>query len=178
VTKGVPAAAGGISAATQRKRLPQPAHDVEEIDDYGCHGEASFVRGGHSCHDRFATIVTGSPREWFVQPPTGKGLSFDGLGRDRATLYEVKVNHFNILPKARNFSRGLRDRRNKEWITQSENQLRIAERCGYNLKWVFNSQIVAKEVQGWLRVPVTYQTWVCRPGVLDPEDQPEQDLDP
>jgi len=40
-------------------------------------------RGGNSCHDRFATSVSGVSREWGVETPEGLYVEFDAYGQDR-----------------------------------------------------------------------------------------------
>ena len=56
-------------AAEERPR-PQPRGrpdpDVEDEERRGCRGMATYPRGGNTCHDQFATSVSGVTREWLV----------------------------------------------------------------------------------------------------------------
>jgi hypothetical protein len=145
--------------APQPEPRAAPDVDIEEDERQGCLGSAIAQRGGDTCHDQFAAMVSGQTREWGVQTPEGLFASFDGYGKD-GVLYEVKTGYRFLLgtsPK----TYALRERTILHFVEQSENQLDVADRCGYPLLWVFNDAQVAEFVDGFIRPPVTSLTFPC-----------------
>ena len=162
-----PAPAPQPNPAPQPVPAPRPVPRPDpEIDDEQsrrrCREQAVAQRGGNSCHDRFATLVSGAPREWGVETPEGHYADFDGRDVGR-TLWETKTGFGWLLNTSRTdatfvaIQQGVRHR----WVDQSEDQLAIATRCGYPLIWVFNNRAVADHADGFLRVAVTYRPFDC-----------------
>ncbi len=146
----------------ERTPLPKPDHDTEEEEEdkkRRCRAMATAQRGGNSCHDQFATMISGTPREWGVETPEGLFADFDGKGVGRI-LYEVKTGYrflLNTYPSTRQ----MRERTIFRFIEQSENQLAIAMRCGYTLLWVFNDPQVAEFVDGFIQPKVISRSFPC-----------------
>jgi hypothetical protein len=142
--------------------LPRPDVDTEPGEDEqrrGCRGQAVGQRGGNSCHDAFATLVSGVPREWGLETPSGLYAEFDALGHDRV-LYEIKTGYRYLLGTTpSNYL--LRERTINRFIAQSQMQLAVATRCGYPLVWVFNDPAVAAFVDGFIAAPVTSRPFQC-----------------
>lgn len=116
-------------------------------------------RGGNNCHDAFATLVSGTSREWGVETPEGDFVEFDGLGVD-PTLYEIKTGYTYLLSTSPS-TQLLREQTIHRFIDQSQLQLHVAERCGYRLVWVFNNRQVADLVDGFIQPRVTYRPFDC-----------------
>ena len=138
---------------------PHPDQDVEQERRCGCRGMAVGQRGGNSCHDRFATSVSGVGREWGVETPEGLYADFDARGRD-GMLYEIKTGYRFLLNTSPSTYR-LRERHIHQFIDQSQNQLAVATRCGYSLVWVFNDPAVASLVDGSIQPPVEAVPFDC-----------------
>jgi hypothetical protein len=120
---------------------PLPDSDTDEEERGRCRGFGTFQRGGNSCHDRFATAISGVPREWEVVTPEGLDASFDARGQDRVTLWEVKtgygwLNKTDLTPAQRRWRDATADR----WSRQAAHQQVVADRCGYSLRWAFTSE--------------------------------------
>jgi len=138
---------------------PRPADTDTEEESRRCRAMAVGQRGGNSCHDAFATLISGSPREWGVETPEGLYRDFDGLGVGRM-LYEVKTG-YGFLLNTSPATAALRERTLYQFIDQASDQQAIADRCGYDLLWVFNNRAVADLVQGYIAPPVTFQPYDC-----------------
>lgn len=140
------------------RRGPDP-----DTEDEGrrrrCRGMAVGQRGGNNCHDAFATLVSGTSREWGVETPEGDFVEFDGLGVD-PTLYEIKTGYTYLLSTSPS-TQLLREQTIHRFIDQSQLQLHVAERCGYRLVWVFNNRQVADLVDGFIQPRVTYRPFDC-----------------
>jgi hypothetical protein len=116
-------------------------------------------RGGNTCHDQFATLVSGVTREWGLETPEGLYAEFDARTPARV-LYEIKTGyHFLLNTSPTTYA--LRERTIHNFVDQSQNQLAVATRCGYPLVWVFNDQRVAEFVDGFIQPPVTWQPFPC-----------------
>lgn len=120
---------------------PLPDSDTDEEERGGCRGFATFQRGGNSCHDRFATAISGVPREWEVVTPERRDASFDARDPDRVTLWEVKtgygwLNRTDLTPAQQRWRAATADR----WSRQAAHQQMVANRCGYSLRWAFTSE--------------------------------------
>ncbi|MUL34943.1 DUF4157 domain-containing protein [Gloeocapsopsis dulcis] len=144
---------------TQPQTQPMPDVDFDEDSRRGCRARAIAQRGGNSCHDQFATSISGVTREWEVQTPEGFYATFDALGRDRI-LYEIKTGYRFLLNTSPQTYQ-LRERTINRFIEQSENQLLVATRCNYPLTWVFNDSQVADFVDGFIQPPVRFQPFPC-----------------
>jgi hypothetical protein len=122
-------------------RRPLPDPDVDEEERRGCRGFATFQRGGNSCHDRFATAISGVPREWMVVTPEGISDSFDARGQDRSTLWEMKTGYGWVnRPDLTSAQQRWRQTTIERWTTQAAHQQVVADRCGYHLRWAFTSE--------------------------------------
>jgi hypothetical protein len=136
-----------------------PDVDVERDTRRGCVGEAIAQRGGNTCHDQFATLISGVTREWGVRTPEGAYATYDALGADRV-LYEVKTGYRFLLSTSPS-TYTLRERTIHQFIDQSQLQLAVATRCGYPLIWVFNDPAVADFVNGFIQPHVTALRFPC-----------------
>ncbi len=143
---------------TAPRPLPWPDIDTDE-NDRRCRSYAVGQRGGNTCHDAFATLVSGMPREWGVETPEGLYADFDGLGAGRM-LYEIKTG-YGFLLNASPSTQLMREQTIHRFIEQSTNQLRVARRCGYGLVWVFNNRAVADLVNGFIEPPVSSRPFDC-----------------
>lgn len=139
-------------------RRPDPDSEDEETPGR-CRGMAVGQRGGNDCHDAFATAVSGTSREWALETPEGDYVEFDALSGGR-TLYEIKTGYGFLLNTSPS-TYLMREATIARFVTQSENQLLVAERCGYPLIWIFNNRAVAEFVDGFIRPTVTYQEFPC-----------------
>ncbi len=148
---------------------PRPAHrvrppdpDVDEEERRGCHGLATYQRGGHTCHDQFATSVSGVTREWLVTTPLGKSESFDARGRDQRTLYEMKTGYGylgvkNPTPKQRKM---IEDKL-ETWSRQAAKQQSIADQCGYDLVWYFTNEAARAFADGIIQARTARVPFRC-----------------
>jgi len=139
--------------------LPHPDVDTEDDEDRTCRGMAVGQRGGNSCHDAFATMISGVTREWGVETPEGLYVEFDAYGQDRV-LYEVKTGYGFLLNTSAS-TYALRESTIHRFIDQSQQQLAVAVRCGYPLVWVFSDPDVAAFVDGFIQAPVIAVPYQC-----------------
>lgn len=139
--------------------LPRPDPDTEEEERKGCRGRATAQRGSNSCHDLFATMVSGTSREWGIKTPEGLYADFDARTAG-GTLYEVKTGYGFLLNTSPATSL-LREQTIHRFIDQSQHQLAIAARCGYPLVWMFNDPRVAALVNGMIQPPVISVSFPC-----------------
>ena len=144
---------------TQTQTQTRADVDFDEDEQRDCRATAIAQRGGNTCHDQFATSVSGVTREWSVQTPEGMYSTYDALGRDRM-LYEVKTG-YRFLLNTSPTTYALRERTIHDFIDQSQNQLAVAMRCDYPLVWVFNDSDVADFVDGFIQPRVTFVTFKC-----------------
>jgi hypothetical protein len=145
---------------TELKPRPKPLSDTDTEDDPGpCRSMPVGQRGGNTCHDAFATQVSGSPREWGVETPEGLYRDFDALGAGRM-LFEIKTGYGYLLNTSPQTAQ-MRERTILQFIDQASAQQLIADRCGYGLVWVFNNRAVADLVQGFVEPLVTYRPFDC-----------------
>lgn len=148
---------------TQSRPQPQPRVtpdiDVEEEQPQGCRGMATAQRGSNSCHDQFATMISGVSREWGLETPEGLYADFDARTADRV-LFEVKTGYRFLLNTSPSTYQ-LRERTIHSFIDQSQNQLAVATRCGYPLVWIFNDRRVAELVNGFIQPHVVSQEFTC-----------------
>lgn len=153
------------SSQPEPRRRPKPFPpigpdiDFEEETSSRCTGKAIAQRGGHTCHDQFATFVSGVTREWAVQTPEGLYETYDALARDR-TLYEVKTGYRFLLSTAES-TRALREHTIHKFVDQSQSQFAVATRCGYQLVWMFNDRDVATLVNSHIQPTVLAKDFPC-----------------
>ncbi len=158
VVAGVTAASTTLSSDSSSSGRRGPDVDTEDQES-PCQAQVVGQRGGNTCHDQFATLVSGSPREWGVETPEGLYVDFDGLGLGKL-LYEVKTEYGFLLSNSPS-TELMRKETIARFIEQSSLQLAIAERCGYSLLWVFNNKAVAELVQGYIEANVTSVPFKC-----------------
>jgi hypothetical protein len=142
---------------TDRQEVEGEMSEAEEVLSYWF--PEDLVDADNTCHDQFATSVSGVTREWSVQTPEGMYSTYDALGRDRM-LYEIKTG-YRFLLNTSPTTYALRERTIHDFIDQSQNQLAVAMRCGYPLVWVFNDSDVADFVDGFIQPRVTFVTFKC-----------------
>ena len=159
LTRSARSRQAGPKADRERSVQTLPDVDVEPEERQGCRAFAVVQRGGNSCHDTFATAVSGQAREWGVVTPEGAYASFDGYGRD-GVLYEIKTGYRYLLSIAET-TRTLRQRTIGEFVDQAQHQLFVATRCGYTLVWVFNDAAVAQMVDGIIEPQVEARPFSC-----------------
>jgi hypothetical protein len=140
--------------------IHRPDPDTDDDERRGCRGSASGQRGSNTCHDKFATFVSGTKRDWDVVSKSGEAASFDGRGTDK-TLYEVKTEH-GFLLNTDESTRAYRERRLAAMQEQAARQQRIANECGYNLIWVFNRKAVRDYVDGFIEPKTQYRKFPCK----------------
>lgn len=134
--------------AAQTEGQPRPAPrvrpgdpDVEDEERKGCRGRAGAQRGGNTCHDQFATSVSGVSREWVVTTPTGVTESFDARSRGGDTLYEMKTGYgFLGIRNPTPRQQTMIDNTRRRWQRQSARQQLVADLCGYDLVWYFTNE--------------------------------------
>jgi hypothetical protein len=97
-------------------------------------------RGGHKRHDDYATQVTGSPRDYWVLPPSFfLGIAYDGLG-PLLRVWEVKVGFgwfFNPAKKS------LTDITLARFDAQKNRGLAAAGACRFTHLWAIPDPHVA-----------------------------------
>lgn len=145
---------------TPRVRPGDP--DIDQEERRGCRGMATYQRGGNTCHDQFATSVSGVTREWLVTTPTGMPESFDARGRDERTLYEMKTGYgyLGIQNPTPNQRAMIEDKRMK-WTRQAADQQIVADLCGYNLVWYFTNEAARAFADGIIQAPTERVPFRC-----------------
>ena len=149
-----------LGPKTVPQPIPKPDADFDDEDTTRrCRAMAVGQRGGNSCHDQFATLISGSPREWGIETPESQYRDFDGLGHGRM-LYEVKTGYRFLLGNAAS-TQQMRANTIAQFVEQSSAQSLIAKRCNYSLLWVFNDKRVADFVSGFIEPNVISQKYDC-----------------
>ena len=99
-----------------------------------------------------------------VITPTGAAASFDAIDpRDPTTLIEVKTGYGRVFGDP-----VFRAETIANWITQSQDQLLVAEACGFEVAWVFNDADVAAWAQPLIgEAEARYARFPCRSERLD-----------
>jgi hypothetical protein len=124
----------------------QPAPDTSPDDDEEeqrrrrCVSYPTARRGGHAEHDAYATLKSGSTRDYYVRTPSGPDINYDGKTPRRRVVWEVKVRHgwfFNCA------YRSLRDRVLARWDAQKDRGLLVAAGCDYTHLWACKDRWVA-----------------------------------
>ena len=143
-------------------RLRPGDTDVEDEDRRGCRGTATYPRGGNTCHDQFATSVSGVTREWLVTTPFGLSESFDARSHDGRTLYEMKTGYGflgirNPTPRQRVMIDAVRER----WQAQAALQQLVAELCGYDLVWYFTNEAARAFADGIIQARTVRVPFRC-----------------
>jgi hypothetical protein len=147
----------------EAKPRPRPFPDPEPDEEHRhCQEFDTFQRGGNTCHDRFATAVSGVTREWMVVTPEGISDSFDALGQDRKTLWEMKtgygwLNRTDLTPA----QVAWRDATRERWATQAAHQQIVADRCNFDLKWAFTSEEARRFADGIIQPPTVRKIFSC-----------------
>jgi len=123
--------------------VPQPARrKKKEEDEDECFAVPVPRRGGHPRHDAYATKVSGSPTDHFVQTPVRKGsksITYDGL-TPPIKAWEVKVGYgWFFSPK----HKSLRDKKLAEFDVQKNLGLDVAKICGLSHLWSIPDKWVA-----------------------------------
>jgi hypothetical protein len=134
------------TARTKEQLRPAPRvragdPDVEDEERRGCRGRAGAQRGGNTCHDQFATSVSGVSREWVVTTPAGVTESFDARSRGGDTVYEMKTGYgFLGIRNSTPRQRTMIDSTRRRWQRQAARQQLVADMCGYDLVWYFTNE--------------------------------------
>ena len=154
------------SAAQPFPPLPElppilkPMPDPEE-EELFCQVEQVAPKfGRYPCHSDFAKTFSGTRREFQVTAPEGISKSFDAKWGNM--LYEVKTGYGWMLNP--NLSPHMQRRKEKvidHFSSQSQMQLLVSTRCGYELNWYFNSESVAKYFQSLVEPPVEFKEFDC-----------------
>lgn len=119
---------------------PEPNPDDDEETQRPCVSYATARRGGHVEHDTYATLKSGSTRDYYVRTPAGLDINYDGKTPRRRVVWEVKVRHgwcFNC-----NY-RSLRDRVLARWDAQKDRGLAVGAACEYTHIWACKNRWVA-----------------------------------
>jgi hypothetical protein len=140
----------------------RPDPDVEDEERRGCRGMATFPRGGNTCHDQFATSVSGVTREWLVITPTGLSQSFDARSPDGRTVYEMKTGYgFLGLQNPTSRQRTMIDETRARWQKQATAQQLVAHMCGYDLVWYFTNQAARAFADGIIEPRTVHMPFRC-----------------
>ncbi|MEP6861374.1 MAG: hypothetical protein ABJE66_12170 [Deltaproteobacteria bacterium] len=134
---------------------PNPRAKPEEPENKrGCFAEWVAREGGNTCHDMCAQSISGVPLEYQVTTPEGLSVSFDAVDL-ATTLYEVKTGYRYMLNRSPDAHLADQQKKTREgWLAQSQQQLLVANRCGYPLVWSFNEPDVAEYAAGLIE-PLT-----------------------
>jgi len=154
------AAAAATTLSSDSGPVSRPDADTDEEEQQReCRGMAVGQRGGNTCHDQFAAMVSGVNREFGLETPEGLYVEFDALGLDRV-LFEIKTGYGYLLNTSP-ATRELRERTLHRFIDQALEQTAVATRCGYPLVWVFNNEAVANYVNSFIPPHVTSIPFPC-----------------
>lgn len=159
----------GPARTPQAEEQPRPAPrsrpgdtDVEDEERKGCRGTATYPRGGNTCHDQFATSVSGVTREWLVTTPTGLSDSFDARSPDGHTLYEMKTGYgFLGIQNPTPRQREMIDRTRTRWQNQAALQQLVADLCGYDLVWYFTNEAARAFADGIIQARTVRVPFRC-----------------
>ena len=151
------------------KEQPRPAPryrpgdpDVEDEERRGCRGTATYPRGGNTCHDQFATSVSGVTREWLVTTPYGLSESFDARSPGGNTLYEMKTGHgFLGIRNPTPRQQDMIDRTRERWQRQAATQQLVADLCGYDLVWYFTNEAARAYADGIIQARTVRVPFRC-----------------
>jgi uncharacterized protein DUF4157 len=152
---------------TEEQPRPEPRlrpgdPDVEDEERRGCRGTATYPRGGNTCHDQFATSVSGVTREWLLITPIGLEESFDARGRDGRTLYEMKTGYgFLGIRNPTLRQRDMIEEVRQRWVEQSSMQQLVADLCGYDLVWYFSNRAAKEWADGVIEPRTVYMPFRC-----------------
>jgi Domain of unknown function (DUF4157) len=140
-----------------RSRRPDPDTEQEKGP---CKAKATAKRGGNTCHDQFATSISGTNREWTVTSRDGENVDFDALAHGMQ-LFEIKTGYGFLLNNAPS-NRLKQIATLTKFHEQSERQSLIAKSCGYSLTWYFNDKHVTELVDGMIEPKVQYAPFRCK----------------
>jgi outer membrane protein OmpA-like peptidoglycan-associated protein len=166
---------GGEDSAPDRpRRSGRPDVDVDmepegETNEFGCLVKPIAQQfGRYPCHADFATHLSGTRREYCITTPHGFSKDLDALDHG-GKLYEVKTGYRWLVfgPNEQ-----MRRTRLDAFIEQSEDQLLVADQCGFDLVWYVNDSAVKMLLDRVLRVPVVYQKFPCN---VDSDDERQED---
>ena len=131
------------------------------VNDFGCTVESIAMQfGRYPCHAKFAERISGVRREFRITDPNGQYKDFDAMDLGGGMLYEVKTGYGWIpkeYPSMRKIIQATKDR----FVDQAQEQLYIAHKCGYDLKWYFNLKPVANYFKGLIQPKVTFRKFEC-----------------
>lgn len=122
--------------------LPTPAakpKPKEEEEPAGCITREVPRLGGYPRHDAYATKVSGSRYDYYVQTPIRIAINYDGL-KPPTVVWEVKVGHgwfFNPDYAS------LRDLTLAKWDAQKSVGMVVASACGFLHLWTIPDRWVA-----------------------------------
>lgn len=111
-----------------------------------CYAAPVKRKGGHKRHDAYATKVSKSALDYFVQTPgktTSLAINYDGQTPKTPVVWEAKVGYgwlYNV------HMRWLVDKTLARFDEQKERGLKVAKACGYSHKW----SVTNKHVSGFL----------------------------
>jgi hypothetical protein len=124
----------------------------EEPPPVGCVSRSVSRRGGNARHDAYATRVSGSTNDYFVQPPLPLviRITYDGFS-PMIRVWEVKVGHGWFFNPA---YASLRDTKLALWDGQKNVGLTVAAACGYMHVWSIPDRYVAQLLNArWGGIP-------------------------
>jgi hypothetical protein len=140
--------------------------DDEEVDQKGC--RSRFVASKHGrtlCHTDYAKYLGDTRLDYQVTTRYGLSADFDGKINNKRIVIEVKTGHGWMLNKHLSPERRAeRKQRLDGIVNQSEQQLEVANACGYELYWFFNEKPVADLIRSMVRVNVVYKPYKCKEG--------------
>jgi hypothetical protein len=121
----------------------------------GCESREVPRRGGHSRHDTYATLVSGSTNDYFARGPRrlgGLSIQYDGL-TPPIIVWEVKVGHTFLL-NVYSSTEFIRNRALGRMDLQKDRGLAVAALCGYEHLWSIPNFYVAQLLnRRWGGVP-------------------------
>ena len=136
--------------------------DTDDDRRRGCFGTAGPPRGGNTCHDRFATSVSGVPREWVVTSRSGVTASFDARSPDRETVWEMKTGYgFVAIERPTAAQRQMIDNTAARWQRQWALQQMVADECGLELIWAFTNRAAQEWADGILGARTQWMRFNC-----------------
>lgn len=141
---------------------PMPDLDTDmaygHCDEHGCEIEPIGQQfGRYPCHADYATSLSGVRREFRITTPEGLSADFDAMDWGGA-LYEVKTG-YRWVPFTT--SDPMRMSVVDRFITQSQNQMAVAERCHRTLDWYFNDDQAAAFFEALVQPPVHHVPFDC-----------------
>lgn len=145
---------GGTKDDTDAKPVPIPIPTDITQDKTNCRTTNVPRLGGNRIHDAYATKVTGSQFDFNVTTPYGNSVNFDGRVANTHYVWEVKTGYgwlFNPSKKT------IAQKKLQEFDVQRNQQLQVANSCGFNLRWAFQDSAVANLLRTrWGNIPEVF----------------------